>query len=318
MIEAIQKQIQDEVRRLLTDKRVDLVIGFEKGTLPLRSAPIFIHDSADTNRLIWNSFCENNLANYLTKINNQRVAIIAKGCDVRSIIALTIEKQIDRDQIIIIGIPCQGMIDWRKVEREANGELLETIEENNQIIIRGEIFEQNLKRDAFLYMSCQTCQYRNPVIYDILIGEKVKEISKSKEYTDIAGLETKAPDERWAYFCEQTSKCIRCYACREACPMCYCEECFVDCTTPKWIEKGLNPSDVQIWQIIRALHLAGRCCGCGACERACPMEVKLCYLTQKISKDIRELFGFETGISFEQPPPLATFNLNDNQDFIYG
>jgi ferredoxin len=89
--------------------------------------------------------------------------------------------------------------------------------------------------------------------------------------------------------------------------MCYCEECFVDHTTPRWIETGVTPAGLQGWQIGRAYHLTGRCVDCGACERACPAEIDLVYINGKLNKDVRELYGFETGVKVGELPPLAAF-----------
>jgi len=98
--------------------------------------------------------------------------------------------------------------------------------------------------------------------------------------------------------------------------MCYCTECFVDDYRPKWIGGGLQPQDLQFYHIVRAYHQTGRCSGCGACERACPMDIPLTYLTQKLNQDVKELFGFEVGLNSKTPPPLSTFEVEDKGDFI--
>jgi len=308
-------EIRQAARRLLDEKRVDLVIGFEEGTLPLRSSPCFIRNPEEVERLTWNSSCENNLAKYLPG-RKERVAIVAKGCDSRAIVGLIQERQIEREQLIILGIPCHGMIDRRKLENILEGEeVLEAEEREEEIWLRGLNFEKTLPRAELLHPSCQVCRYRNPVLYDSLLGDKVTESEVTDEYAEVRDLETKSLEERWAYFTAEISKCIRCYGCRNACPFCYCRECFVD-AQPQWIGKTIALTDTQLFHLIRAFHLAGRCVDCGACERACPMGVDLRKLNKKLEKDVEELFGYKAGLSLEELPPLATFRPEDPQDFI--
>ena len=312
----ISAMIRDTAEKLLDEKRVDLIIGFERGTLPLRSTPCFVRTSEEAKKLIWNASCENNLAKYLQK-RKEKVGIVAKNCDIRSIISLIKEKQITREQVFIISIPCNGMIDRRKIEAKLDGkEILEAEEENETVTLKGHDFSETIKVEEFLYNSCKTCNHRNPVIYDVLIGDNVEENQGIDEYREVKEFEAQSPDLRWQNFTNEVRKCIRCYACRNACPLCYCRECFVDSLQPRWIGKTTNLSDTSIFHIVRAFHTAGRCADCGACERACPMGVDIRKLTKKIEKDIKELFHYEAGVSLEDVPPLATFKPDDPQEFI--
>jgi len=310
------KEIRGVARKLFEEDKVDLIIGFEEGSLPLRATPCFIRSGKETGRLVWNSSCENNLAVYLPK-KQERVGIISKGCDSRSIVGLLQERQIKRENLVIIGVPCQGMIDRKKIEEKLQGkEIKEAYEKQKAIILRGSGFEKEARKSDCLQDSCITCTHRNPVLYDILIGEPVEEQKEADEFEAIRAFEARSSDERWDYFTQQTKKCIRCYACRNACPLCYCKECCVDSSQPQWFGKSIEITDIQVFHIMRSFHTAGRCVDCGACMRACPMEVDLQFLNKKIEKDVRELFFFEAGIDSEEPPPFATFKPDDPEDFI--
>jgi len=310
-----EKQLREVAHKLLTDKKVDVIIGYERGTLPLRTRPVFIREPDETKRLVWNSGCENSLSFYL-KTATGKVGIVAKGCDARSIVGLIKERQVKREDIFVIGVPCPGIIDRKKIEDILNGrDLLEGVESDSQVILKGEGFEEKVDKDKLLDSSCRSCAHRNPVLCDTLIGKEVSE-PKIDEYSDVEEFSSKAENERWAYFDDATSRCIRCYACRNVCPACYCPQCFVDQSLPTWFGRTPHPSDTLIFHMIRTLHTAGRCVDCGACSRVCPMNVELRILNKKTEKDVRELYGYEVGSDLEELPPMATFKIDDPQEFI--
>jgi formate dehydrogenase subunit beta len=312
----VSQAIRDTARRLLADGRVDVVIGFEAGTLPLRSSPCFVRDAADADRLVWNMSCENNLARYLPWVA-EKVGIVAKGCDARSVVGHLKEGRLERERVFIIGVPCRGMLDRRSIERRLAGkEVLQAQEGETEVIVGGEGFEIALSKEEFLHPSCRACRSRNPVIYDTLVGDPVAEGEAADEYADVREFEAKPAAERWAYFLAQTSKCVRCYACRNACPLCYCRTCFTDVTQPQWLGRTTDLADTLVFHIVRALHVAGRCVDCGTCDRACPLGVDVRKLTKKMEKDVEEFFHYKAGMSLDEPLPLATYSLEDPEDFV--
>ena len=312
----VQQKIREKAKELLAKKEVDLVIGFGEGSLPLRATPLFVRTPEEADRLVWNSFCDNNLATYIHKLSRFKLGIVAKGCDVRSIMALALEKRFQPDRIVLIGVPCQRMVDRRKVRKAVKGEILQAREEGDQLIVEGSDFSVSLKKDDYLYTSCRACIHRNPVKANVVVGDPVDETPMTDPYAEPKEFEKLSPEERWNTFEKESSRCIRCYACREACPMCYCAECFVDSSGPKWLEKGLATSDLDFYHIVRAYHQTGRCTGCGACERACPMNIRLTYMTQKLNQEVKDLFDFEAGTDPETLPPMATYKVEDKQEFI--
>jgi len=307
--------IQDAAKRLLAEGRVELVLGFGAGSLPLRSTPCFVRRPEDAGKLIWDQTCENNLAVYLLK-RKGKTAVVAKGCDTRAIVTLIQENQINRENLYIIGVPCAGMIDRRKVGALLEGrELLAARLEPGALVLEGKDFEKTVPLAETLHDTCLACACPNPVIYDELAGERVPE-KPASDFSAVEAFAALPAAERRAFLAEELSRCIRCYACRQACPLCYCEECFVDCSTPQWIGKAAQTQDNLLFQAVRVFHLAGRCADCGACERACPVGLKLSVLTRKVVKDVKDLFGYEAGVDLERKPALTTFAPNDPQAFL--
>jgi formate dehydrogenase subunit beta len=145
---------------------------------------------------------------------------------------------------------------------------------------------------------------------------RLQEQTDIDRYADINKIEAMGSEEKWQFFEDLLSPCIRCYACRNACPLCYCPTCFVDESKPQWVGKGQDPIDVRTFHFLRAYHCAGRCTDCGACERACPVGINMRLFTRKLEKDCQEQFGWEAGLSLDQRPALDAYQANDPETFI--
>jgi formate hydrogenlyase subunit 6/NADH:ubiquinone oxidoreductase subunit I len=222
------------------------------------------------------------------------VAITAKGCDVRALFVLIQEKQIKREDVHIIGLACPGVLSGKAM---AEG--------------KQEVSEETLAA------KCRICQVHTPLEYDFLLGEKVDSPRPTADpYGQIQELESRSPEERWEFWQRELDRCIKCYACRQVCPLCYCNRCITEKSLPQWIEKSPHARGNLAWNIIRAFHLTGRCIGCGECERACPMDIPLMLLNQKMAKEVAEQFGYVSGMDYGAEPALATFDPKDHEDFI--
>jgi ferredoxin len=332
-------EIRKAAQGLFAQGKIELFLGFERGSLPLRSRPCFVRAGGDgpvggVERLVWDSFCANNLAAYLPRYYENlpgrpkkrdkpypRIGIAAKACDLRSLVALVKEKQVRRDHLVVVGVPCRGMIDARKVEAAvaasaASGEVAGHEESGETLTVTTSGGGQlSFQREAVLQDCCLECRHPLPEGADLMVAGEARKPGDGG-YARVREFEAKSRQERWEYFRSELSRCIRCNACRQACPTCWCKECFAEHTNLRWIGAGTDPSDQMFFSLIRIFHQAGRCVECDACYRACPMGIDLRLFTKKIVKDVEEAFGYLPLFEQKELPPLATFGEKDADSFI--
>jgi Na+-translocating ferredoxin:NAD+ oxidoreductase RnfC subunit len=321
----IQK-LRDEAIRAIGRKDVKYLIGYQRGSYGFRVSPAFIQTKEDVDRLIFSPLCHLSLTKYLTleeiipvseeKQKASKIAIFARGCDSRALNQVIAEKGIPRDKLFIIGIPCEGVIDRKKIEARFPHvtDPADVIEENGKYIITIGDQSHEIQKEELLADTCKVCQYPNPFIYDKLVGDKVA--PRPANYDDIKSWEEKPLEEKLDFWLDQFDRCIRCYACKNACPLCYSLVCILDRLNPQWVKRSNDTSENLMFHISRAFHLAGRCISCGECERACPMDIPLMKLNRKLEKDVKDLFGYESGKDSESKSPMTTFHVEDREDFI--
>ena len=334
-MENIEIKLREEVKRLLTEKKAEVVIGYEKGTLPLTATPCFITQPEEADKLVWNHLCTQNLAKYVHDLitqhkNSQKrvkpedrrkkvVGVVARGCTTRSLILHLQERQYERDEVYIVGVPCTGYVDGKKLKAAVDGaDITEGSIDGGQIKMKTSAGDKTVAVNDVLAGSCLTCRFNNPVISDVAIGDKAPAMNPDAEYDEVQKFEGKPIEERWAYFEKEMEKCIRCNACRQACPSCYCPTCFAEQSQPQWVGIGEDKTDTQVFQFMRLYHMVGRCVDCGSCVAVCPMGVDLRKFLKKLDKDCWEFFGNRAGSSMEDMPPLGRFDEHsDKEDFIY-
>ena len=283
--------IKTLAKELLSSGKVKAVLGYVNGQ-NMRTKPMIATTPEEADKFVVNKYIINNLSVYLTRDEIKKygkIGIVAKGCDIKSIVALIQESQLKREDIYIIGVNCNGVSS--DFEKEFNGENIA--------------------------VKCLSCQVRTPHVFDEVIGQK-EELPKGDDnkLKQIRQVEAMKPEEKWDFFEDEFSKCIKCYACRQACPLCYCERCIVDKSVPRWIESSAHKRGNFSWNLIRAFHLAGRCIGCNECERVCPMDIPLSLLNRKMAMIAEEDFKFVSGMDLNAPTLIGSFDIKDNEDFI--
>jgi formate dehydrogenase (coenzyme F420) beta subunit len=307
--------LHEQVQAVLPE--LETVIGWTQGYDLLHTTPVFVRDAKSISKLIWNPFCSQNLTGYLVKTpavqpadKAKKIGVCVKGCDSRSLVALIQEKFVSRDSVYILGFPCHGVIDWHRVMLKVpdTGIRAATVEDG-QLILEYTGGPQRLELADVLARKCLRCVYPNPVIHDTLIGKPATpRATVENAYRDVEGLEQRSLAERLDFWRSELERCMRCYACRNACPLCVCQErCIAETREPKWLTQYMSISEKYLFHFIHALHLAGRCTECGECERVCPMEIPVTLMKEELSKIIRELLGYEAGVNLEAVPPLLTF-----------
>jgi ferredoxin len=122
--------------------------------------------------------------------------------------------------------------------------------------------------------------------------------------------------ERRAFWADELGRCVKCYACRSSCPMCYCERCTMDCNRPQWIPVASHAIGNLEYHMVRAMHLAGRCVECGTCGKACPVGIPVHLLTFFAEESVRRQFGQKGGASAKLDYAMSTFKPDDKEEFI--
>ena len=139
------------------------------------------------------------------------------------------------------------------------------------------------------------------------------EVLSSARFDQVEELEKMTAEERFAFWQGELSRCIRCNACRDACPACTCEKCVFDNVDSGVANTAAADSfEENMFHIIRAFHVAGRCTDCGECSRVCPQGIPLHLLNRKFIKDMNELYGeYQAGEDLDSRAPLTNFTYDD-------
>lgn len=317
----IVDRIRATAKRALESGEVDKVLGWERGDLWWDSYPSFISKPEEADTLVWNSFCVNNLSKFLIEElqGSSKVGVFVKGCDSTSFNQLLKDNRVDRERVVLYGVPCEGMVDPEKVREEGiDRGVIDVNRSGERIVFTTREGERTLPSHRVEYDKCLTCHHPNPVVYDELMDkEVVREVRDEEKFKGVEEIEEMSSDERYDFWADQFKRCIRCNACRNICPACTCVKCIFDNTDAGVSGKARVESEDAFFHIIRAYHVAGRCVDCGECARVCPEGIPLDRLNRKIIKDINENYGeFDAGADSTTTAPLVTYELDDRDTFL--
>ena len=310
----MRDQLVEKATQLLADGTVTRVLGWKKGEFDYDVTPAVFADVEALKDFVFDDFCGANFSKYLIKETGKegKVLVFLKPCDTYSFNQLLTEHRFDREKVYAVGIPCDGMIDIAKVKENVGDGILSVKSEAEVTVETLYDGTKTIAKNDVLAERCVNCKSKKHVAYDELLGED-GDVLDSKRFDQVAELEAMTPDERYAFWQNELSKCIRCNACRDVCPACTCEKCVFG--NPNSGVENKAPADSfeeKMFHIIRAFHVAGRCTDCGECSRVCPQNIPLHLLNRKFIKDINTFYGeYQAGEEVGSRAPLVNYTLDD-------
>lgn len=307
----------ERARQLLDSGEVARVVGWKKGEFAYDPSPAFFENSAELDSFAYDYFCGANLSKYLVQIAKKegKTAVFLKPCDTYSFNQLVKEHRIPREKILVIGVECRGKVDVSKAETLV-GEGVTSIAETDDVsrlVVATRDGEKEVDRLSILLDKCLACKGKKHVVADEVISLKDPIETGSDRFSGVERLENMTAEERYAFWRKELSRCIRCNACRNVCPACTCVKCVFDNPESGISAKANDTSfEEQLYHVIRAFHVAGRCTDCGECSRVCPQNIPLHLLNRKFIKDIDAKYGeFQAGEEAEGKTPLTSYTEDD-------
>lgn len=291
MQELINQTVTDAVlaraKELLSNGTVNRVIGWEKGLFEDDQTPrIFTSVEELDKNFVYDEYSVATVSKYLIKETKKEGKILAflKANDTYSFNQLIKEHRVNRENVYIVAVPSNSEAQKGKIH-----------------VVYDEIMDSDGKITSKKEES-----------------QEDKEAFNKERFEMVAKLEAMTADERFAFWQNELSKCIRCNACRNVCPACTCEQCVFDNPKSGIAQKAAADSfEEKMFHIIRAFHVAGRCTDCGECSRVCPQHIPLYLLNRKYIKDVDEIYGeYQAGEDTETRAPLNTYKTDDVEPSI--
>jgi formate dehydrogenase subunit beta len=282
--------------------------------------------------------------------NEGKIAAVMRPCELRAVIELIKLKQILPDSLYLIGYDCPGVYDVMQYRDriEAGGEADEVRGEVIDGFVRAE--KAGADSDNTLRGACQVCTHftadsadlslswigvgEHSLLLDVLSekGEQLAQVlqgaadfeevqnspGRAKQIEAVRARRLKAQEQGQDPLLSELQACIRCYNCREVCPICYCKECLLKpekmgYSSERYLRRAQKkgqikmPVDTVLYHLTKMNHMASSCVACGLCEQACPMDIPLGRIYSRVGRHVQALFDYVPGRSLEEELPVTTF-----------
>ncbi|MBQ7924504.1 MAG: 4Fe-4S dicluster domain-containing protein [Clostridia bacterium] len=310
----VEMKMLERAKQLLESGEVARVIGWKKGEFFYDPTPASFETVDELKDFVYDWFCGANLSKYLIQMSKKegKTAVFLKPCDTYSFNQLVKEHRIKRENVYVIAVECLAKLNIEAIKEKTDGIVKSVDVEDKDVKVVTTNGEYTLYKPEVVLSKCAVCNKTHQAKDEEIILHERPERDVNR-FEEVEKLEAMTEDERFAFWKGQLSKCIRCNACRNVCPACSCVKCVFD-NPHSGIAAKANDSEFeeQLFHVIRAFHVAGRCTDCGECSRVCPQHIPLHLLNRKFIKDIDGLYGeFQAGETDEGKTPLTSYTEGD-------
>ena len=310
----VELKMLERAKALLESGEVARVIGWKKGDFIFDPSPASFESVEELKDFTYDWFCGANLSKYLIEMSKKegKTAVFLKPCDTYSFNQLVKEHRIKRENVHVIAVECLAKLDIEKIKAKGVSMVTGVEVMDKDVKVSSLYGEATFFKPEVVLTKCATCNKTHQVKdEEIILHERPQR--DVDRFAEVTKLEAMTADERFAFWREQLSKCVRCNACRNVCPACSCVKCVFDNPNSGIAAKANDDTfEEQMFHIIRAFHVAGRCTDCGECSRVCPQNIPLHLLNRKFIKDIDTLYGeYQAGETSEGKTPLTSYTEED-------
>ena len=312
----VELKMIERAKALLESGEVARVVGWKKGEFYFDPVPAAFETVEELDDMVYNYFCGANLSKYLIEISKKegKTAVFLKPCDTYSFNQLIKEHRIKRENVHVIAVECLAKLDINKIKAQGVTGVLDVEVVDKEVKVTSLYGEVILNKPDVVLEKCAVCNKTHQAKDEEIILHERPERDVNR-FAQVEALEAMTEDERFAFWRNQLSKCIRCNACRNVCPACSCVKCVFDNPSSGVAAKANDDKfEEQLFHVIRAFHVAGRCTDCGECSRVCPQNIPLHLLNRKFIKDIDGFYGeYQAGETAEGKTPLTEYTENDTE-----